>query len=609
MCFAIKKERFVVMRRGLQSVALLFRCAGGPAALYTGSFILSAVCTPLSLVCTQQIIDRAGASLSAGFSGWALFSASLPWILLLLFTIVFTSCLTAVMNFLEISLRRALNSGLTEDILGKFRRIEYSCFEDPSVQDTLKRMGNGPQEQILNVFIQTIRIASCVVSVSGAALVFMQASPWLFLVYLAAVVIVAAGDIKVITQMNDMMNDQTRDEREMAYLHELLSEKRSLLELRVFGAVSYILNKWRKTAKTVLKEHLHVTIDAQKYFALNCLTLAGWMALSIFILLERIKAGQISLGLFTALIGAVDLMWSMDDQFCNALSNLARPSLQMEHYHTFMNLPEVSPAQRADIDLSNPVIRFEDVSFTYPKTDKKILDGVSFSVQPGEHAALVGENGSGKSTIVKLLFGLYRPDQGKITFNGTDIRSLSPEQRHRVLSAVFQDYARYTLTLRENVAFGDIQKLHDDNALKEALRAGMAEDSVFESLDQNLGKLEEDGVDLSGGQWQRVAMARAMASGSACLVLDEPTAALDPMAESRMYQNFASAMKGRGCVMISHRLASAKMCDKILVLDKGKIAEEGSHHQLMERGGLYAQMFQAQSAWYQNTEEGGRVNG
>ena len=123
-------------------------------------------------------------------------------------------------------------------------------------------------------------------------MVFMQASPWLFLVYLAAVVIVAAGDIKVITQMNDMMNDQTRDEREMAYLHELLSEKRSLLELRVFGAVSYILNKWRKTAKTVLKEHLHVTIDAQKYFALNCLTLAGWMALSIFILLERIKIGR-----------------------------------------------------------------------------------------------------------------------------------------------------------------------------------------------------------------------------------------------------------------------------------------------------------------------------
>ena len=605
----MEKERFVILRRGFRSVNLLFRCATAPAAMYAGAYVLSAVCTPLSLVCTQQIIDRAGAALSAGVSGRELFAAALPWMIPLLFTIVFTSCLTAVMNFLEISLRRALNRGLTEDILGKFRRIEYSCFEDPAVQDTLKRMGSGPQEQILKVFIQTIRIISCVVSVTGSALVFMQASLWLFLVYLAAVAMVAAGDIRAITQMNDMINGQTRDEREMEYLYQLLSEKRSLLELRIFGAVSYIRNKWRKTAKTVLKERLHVTIDSQRYFALTCLTLGGWMALSLFILLERIRAGQISLGLFTALIGAVDVMWSMDDQFCNALSNLVQPSLQMEHYHTFMNLPECSPGERADAGLSNPVIRFEGVHFTYPKTDKKILDGVSFSVHPGEHAALVGENGSGKSTIVKLLFGLYRPDEGKVTFNGVDIRSLSPEQRHRVLSAVFQDYARYTLTLRENIAFGDIQKLHDDAALREALRSGMAEDAVFENLDQNLGKLEEDGVDLSGGQWQRVAMARAMASGSACLVLDEPTAALDPMAESRMYQNFASAMKGRGCVMISHRLASAKMCDKILVLDQGKIVEEGSHHQLMERGGIYARMFQAQSAWYQNTEEGGRTNG
>ena len=600
MCFAMKKERlFLVLRRGGQSVALLVRCAPVPAVLFVGVLALSAACTPLSLLFTQQIIDLAGAASSGG----RMFSAALPWIILLLLTIVFTSCLTAIRNFLEISLRRALNNSLTGDILEKFRRMEYSCFEDPSVQDTLKRMGSGPQEKILNVFIQTIRIISCVVSVAGSALVFMQASLWLFLVYLAAVVIVAAGDIKVMTQMNDMINGQTRDEREMSYLHELLSEKRSLLELRVFGAVSYILNKWHKTAKTVLKERLHITIDSQKYYALTCLTFAGWLSLSIFILLERVRAGQLTLGLFTALIGAVDLMWNTDDEFCNALSNLVQPSLQMEHYHTFMALPEVSLAQRADVDLSNPVIRFEDVHFTYPQTDRKILDGVSFSVQPGEHVALVGENGSGKSTIVKLLFGLYHPEKGKVTFNGTDIRSLSPEQIHRVLSAVFQDYARYTLTLRENVAFGDIQKLHNDNALKEALRAGMAEGSVFENLDQNLGKLEEDGVDLSGGQWQRVAMARAMVSGSACLVLDEPTSALDPMAESRMYQNFASAMKGRGCVMISHRLASAKMCDK------GKIAEEGSHHQLMERGRLYAQMFHAQSAWYQNTGEGGNANG
>lgn len=601
----MKKEKFLIMRRGGQSIALLFRCAPVPALLFLSVYILYAACTPLSLLCTQQLIDRAGAVIS----GNKTFFIALPWILLLLLTILFTSCLTATQNFLEISLRRSLNQSLTGDILEKFRRMEYACFEDPSVQDTLKRMGNGPQEQILNVFVCSISIISCVVSAAGSALVFMQASPWLFVVYIAAVAIIAMTDFRVITQMNNMFNIQTKDEREMAYLYELLSEKHSLLELRVFGAVSYILNKWYKTAKTVLKERLRVTVHSQKLFLFSCLTLAAWLALSIYILLERVQAGQLSLGLFIALIGAVDLMWNVEDQFVGSLSRLAHPSLQMEHYHKFMNLPETSRGEETEIDLSSPVIRFENVHFTYPKTEQKILDGVSFSIQPGEHVALVGENGSGKSTIVKLLFGLYQPDEGKITINGTDIRRLSPNQRHQVLSAVFQDYARYNLTLRENIAFGDIQKLQDDAALKEALRVGMAEDAVFESLDQNLGKLEEDGVDLSGGQWQRVAMARAVVSGSSCLVLDEPTAALDPMAESRMYQNFAAVMKGRGCVLISHRLASAKMCNKILVLDQGKIIEEGSHPQLIEQGGLYAQMFQAQSAWYQDEKEGGSVNG
>ncbi len=601
----MEKDRFLIMRRGGQSIILLLQCAPVPALLFLTVFILSAACTPISLLCTQQIIDRAGMAVSGG----AAFSIAIPWIFLLLLTIGFTSCLTAIRSFLEISLRRSLNQNLTGDILEKFRRMEYACFEDPSVQDTLKRMGNGPQEQILIVFIQTIRMISCIVSVAGSALVFMQASLWLFVVYIAAVAIIAMIDFRVITQMNNMFNSQTKDEREMAYLYELLSEKRSLLELRVFGAVSYILNKWYKTAKTVLKDRLRVTIHSQKMFLFSCLTLAVWLTLSVFILLERVWTGQLTLGLFVALVGAVDLMWNVEDQFINAISSLAHPSLQMDHYHKFMNLPETSKGAETEIDLSAPVIRFENVHFTYPKTDPKVLDGVSFSVRPGEHVALVGENGSGKSTIVKLLFGLYQPNEGRITVNGTDIRELSPKQRHEVLSAVFQDYAKYTLTLRENVAFGDIQKLHDDAALKEALRAGMAEDGVFENLDQNLGKLEEDGIDLSGGQWQRVAMARAVVSGSSCLVLDEPTAALDPMAESRMYQNFAAAMSGRGCVLISHRLASAKMCDKILVLDKGKIIEEGSHSQLMGQGGLYAQMFQAQSAWYQDENEGGNVNG
>ena len=180
--------------------------------------------------------------------------------------------------------------------------------------------------------------------------------------------------------------------------------------------------------------------------------------------------------------------------------------------------------------------------------------------------------------------------------DGVDIQSLDAEALRRTFSVVFQDYCKYTLTLRENVALGDITKLNDDRALESALKMALAEGIA--DLDAPLGKLEDDGIDLSGGQWQRLAIARACLPDSAFVILDEPTASLDPLAESRMYNSFAEVLRNRGCIMISHRLASARMADKIIVLSGGTVTETGSHDQLMQSGGLYADMYTAQSAWY-----------
>ena len=180
--------------------------------------------------------------------------------------------------------------------------------------------------------------------------------------------------------------------------------------------------------------------------------------------------------------------------------------------------------------------------------------------------------------------------------NGADIQSVDAAALRRVFSVVFQDFCKYTLTLRENVAFGDLSKLNDDGALQNALKMGLAEGIA--GLDTPLGKLEENGVDISGGQWQRVAMARACLPDSAFVILDEPTASLDPVAESNMYHSFAEVLKNRGCIMISHRLASAKMADKIVVLSGGAVSETGSHGELAAAGGLYARMYKSQSAWY-----------
>jgi ABC-type multidrug transport system fused ATPase/permease subunit len=276
----------------------------------------------------------------------------------------------------------------------------------------------------------------------------------------------------------------------------------------------------------------------------------------------------------------------------------------MEHYYKFLSLPEI---QNDGVQLTGepPHIVFENVVFAYPNTDAKILNGVSFDVKQGERVALVGENGAGKSTIVKLLCRLYKPDSGRILINGTDIQSVEAASLRRVFSVVFQDFCKYTLTLRENVAFGDLSKLHDDNAIRAALKMGLADGIA--GLDTPLGKLEENGADISGGQWQRIAVARACLPDSAFVILDEPTASLDPVAESNMYHSFAEVLKNRGCIMISHRLASARMADKIIVLSEGVVSEMGGHADLMAAGGLYSRMFVSQSAWYSSTAAAGEV--
>jgi ABC-type multidrug transport system fused ATPase/permease subunit len=411
-------------------------------------------------------------------------------------------------------------------------------------------------------------------------------------------------DFKASDMMNTMFDNQSADERMMHYLGGLLSNKSSLFELKIFRATDYIAKKWRGIAREVLDTRLKTTIKSQKYNLISTILFKCWSFFIVIGLVSAIAGGSITIGLFTALLTSTWIILNNADMLSHAVQNLRRRYLLIEHYYKFLSLPEIA-GHGEPLAERLPHIVFENVEFTYPKTDVKILNGVSFEVSRGERVALVGENGAGKSTIIKLLCRLYKPDSGRILLNGTDIQTLDPAALRRVFCVVFQDYCKYTLTLRENVAFGDLSKLHDDDALHEALKMGLA-DNIAE-LDVPLGKLEEDGIDLSGGEWQRVAVARACLSGSAFVILDEPTASLDPVAECDMYHSFAEVLKNRGCIMISHRLASARMADKIVVLSGGAVSEVGSHAELTEAGGLYSRMYKSQSAWYITDKEGGET--
>jgi len=550
------------------------------------------VLAPLSIYFTQRIIDTVLGIVTNG-NNW---SELVLWVALLISAMFFSSVGGGFLNgILYISIRRKLNIGMTPDIVEKFKRLDYACFEDKEVQDTLQRMSSDPQDKIFRLFLTILGVLECIIGVIGAALIFSQAGWWFIVGFAVLLVPMVWLNFKAAHMMNTMFNEQSTDERKMHYLGDLLSNKSSLFELKIFRATDYIAKKWRGIAHTVMDTRVKTTLHAQKYNLISTILFKCWSFFIILSLVMTVVSGNITIGIFIALIASTGAVLDNADMLSHTVQNLRRRYLLVEHYYKFLSLPEIQDNGVALTDTPAHIV-FENVVFTYPKTDVTILNGVSFEVKQGERVALVGENGVGKSTIIKLLCRLYRPDSGRILINGMDIQMLDAAALRRVFSVVFQDFCKYTLTLRENIAFGDLTKLNDDNALHDALKMGLADDIA--DLNTSLGRLEETGVDISGGQWQRIAVARACLPDSAFVILDEPTASLDPVAESKMYHSFAEVLRNRGCIMISHRLASARMADKIFVLSDGIVVEAGGHDDLMTKNGLYARMYESQSVWY-----------
>ena len=590
-----------MLHKSMRSISILFKYAPWLTALKLLQIGLSAVLTPLSIFFTQQIIDTASGVILFGYPIKKLYL----WISLLLFSMFFSSVGGAFFNgILYVSIRRKLNVGMTPDILEKFKKLDYACFEDKDVHDTLERMSSDPADKVFQLFLTVNGVFEYAIGVFGASVIFMQAGWWFAIGFAALLLPMILLDFKAADMMNTMFNNQSQEERKMHYLGELLSSKSSLYELKVFGSSGYIVRKWRDIARQVLDARVKTTMRSQKYFLLSMILFKCWSFFVVLSLLSAVLRGTITIGIFTALIASTGTVLENAEMLSHSLQNLRQRHLLMEHYFRFMSLPEIADG-RENTAVESPHIVFDDVTFTYPKTCKRVLNGVSFDIRPGERVALVGENGAGKSTIVKLLCRLYNPDGGRILINGVDIRELDIYTMRRIFSVVFQDFCKYTLSLRENVAFGDISRLNDDESIRAALKMGLADCTA--DLDTPLGNLEEKGVDISGGQWQRIAIARACLPDSAFVILDEPTASLDPVAESEMYHSFAEVLKNRGCIMISHRLASAHMADKIIVLSDGVVAETGSHDELMAANGIYTKMYKAQSSWYVQAPEGGDV--
>ena len=346
----------------------------------------------------------------------------------------------------------------------------------------------------------------------------------------------------------------------------------------------------------------------------------------VLVMIPLTVSGRLTVGVFISLATSMyDLINVIGRDMSSGINQIATAQEFMKDVTTFAALPEredtitkgVNGKQKEIPKLKE--LEFRHVTFHYPGTDVDILKDFSLKLESGRHYAIVGENGAGKTTLIKLLTGLYREYDGEILYNGVELRSFPREEWFKIFSCVFQDFARYYLSVEENICLGtgdmnftageetNTQKSERVSRMEDAAKQLDIHDAISSlkyGYETRLGKLDEDSVDLSGGQWQRVAMARALMNDAPLLILDEPTAALDPLSESRLYEEFGEISKNRTTIFISHRLGSTKLSDHIFVLQDGGVREQGSHEKLMALQGIYANMYETQQSWY-DQEEGG----
>lgn len=590
------------MKNIFRIIRLMFTYARAETCLKLLYCVIAALTTPVTLYATQGLIDSISRSVlengSADGRVWA-------WLCALFGTMAFAAGLPVFDSLLAIRFQKKLNGRFSKELLAKFCRIDYRCYEDAAYHDILMRMGDRPQENILQVFHDVITVVSLCMTVCSMVVLFIQISPIVSALYFLIILIMMLLDFRSMKMMNDMFAGQSFAERELDYYRKLLSDKHALYELKVFGAVSYIGNLCKKKNDAVLKERLETTLRSQKYFALSGLCVIAWVALVIFSLVRAVFGNSITLGIFVSLAGSAGTVLTRTESLSYKLSNVARKCREIEYYHDFMKMDEVYYGNERFDGGRGGILELKNVYFRYGQEGDYVLKNVSMVIDLEKSTALAGENGSGKSTIVKLICRLYRPDSGSILLDGKDIYAYSAQEYHKIIHAVFQDFVRYAFTVRENVAIGNLEQLHEDAGIRSVLREA-ADFHKCVDLDTPLGQIEEAGIDLSGGEWQKIAIARACMGDSRLVIMDEPTAALDPVAESRLYSAFLKVMRQRGTLVISHRMASARLADTIYVIRDGQIAESGSHDALMAKNGPYRRMYEAQSVWYE--EKGGEAS-
>jgi ATP-binding cassette subfamily B protein len=488
-------------------------------------------------------------------------------------------------------------------------KLDLEQFEDADLYDKLERARRQTVNRIglFTLVLATIQDLITLVTLSAALIAYV---PWLLVLLAVAVVPSLLGETHFASLGYSLLYSWTPERRLLDYLRYIGASDVSAKEVKLFGLSDFLVGRYDGLSREFYEANKALAVRRSLVSTvLGTVGTLGYYAAYVVIIYltvigHRGPAGVFTIGVLTFLTGSFRQSRDLIQRVLLSLTQVFEQSLYLDDLFSFLAL---EPTVRSAPD-ARPVplpIRqgfvFENVGFRYPGSDAWAVRHLDFTLEPGERIALVGENGAGKTTLAKLLVRLYDPTEGRILLDGVDLRQYDITSLRQNVGVIFQDFVRYDLIIRENIAVGNIERLSDEPRLHGAAQRSLA-DSVVGRLagryDQMLGRRFEGGVELSGGEWQKVALARAYMRDAQLLILDEPTAALDARAEYQVFLRFSELTAGKMAVLISHRFSTVRMADRILVLRAGELAEQGTHEELVAQGGLYAELFQLQAAGY-----------
>ena len=490
------------------------------------------------------------------------------------------------------------------ELIQKTARVDLQYLEDSEFYDKLERARRQTVGRV-NLMSNSLAQAQDFITIVSLISALIYFYPILIFLLVISIIPTLLNELKFSSSNYKLTSRMAPERRQLDYMRVIGASDVTAKEVKLFGLADFISRTFSTTANKYYQSVKKLTIKRSIWGAIfNIIGVIAYYGAFVFIVLKAVVS-LVTIGELTFLAGSFNKLRNQLQVMFTRFSNITESAMYLHDYFEFIDMEFIDQSDFQQLPVPAKIvtgIRFQNVTFSYPNGHIPVFNGLSFDLRKGEKLALVGENGSGKTTLIKLLLRLYEPTSGCILLDGVDIRHYEKEEYQKLFGAIFQDFVKYYLTTRINIAVGNIENVGNDKKIEEAAELSLADEVVKDLLngyDQELGKRFKKGAELSGGQWQKIALARAYMSEAPIIILDEPTSALDARAEYEVFQRFIGLTKGRTSIIISHRFSTVRMADRILVLNNGEVLELGTHEELMENGNLYSELFELQAEGYQ----------